>query len=108
MGIIMKYPSIDTFSSSGVEAINATNMISIISDCILQIYDKKGEEIFEAKDSTRKELSEFLEQLNSKQFVEVQNFFDTMPKLQHTVKVMNPKTKVESEVVLSGLNDFFA
>ena len=108
MGIIMKYPSIDTFSSSGVEAINATNMISIISDCILQIYDKKGEEIFEAKDSTRKELSEFLEQLNSKQFVEVQNFFDTMPKLQHTVKVMNPKTKKESEVVLSGLNDFFA
>ena len=108
MGIIMKYPSIDTFSTSGVEAINATNMISIISDCILQIYDKKGEEIFEAKDSTRKELSEFLEQLNSKQFVEVQNFFDTMPKLQHTVKVMNPKTKKESEVVLSGLNDFFA
>jgi len=73
----------------------------------LQIYDKKGEEIFEAKDSTQKELNDFIEQLNTKQFAEVQEFFDTMPKLQHTVKITNPKTKKESEIVLSGLNDFF-
>jgi len=73
----------------------------------LQIYDKKGEEIFEAKDSTQKELNDFIEQLNTKQFAEIQEFFDTMPKLTHTVKITNPKTKKESEIVLSGLNDFF-
>ena len=107
MGIIMTYPSIDTFSGTGADAITASNMTTVISACILQIYDKKGEEIFEAKDSTQKELTDFIEQLNTKQFQDVQKFFDTMPKLQHTVKITNPKTKKESEVVLSGLNDFF-
>jgi hypothetical protein len=107
MGIIMTYPSIDTFANTGAETITAANMITVISSCILQIYDKKGEEIFEAKDSTQKELNDFIEQLNTKQFAEVQEFFDTMPKLQHTVKITNPKTKKESEIVLSGLNDFF-
>ena len=107
MGIIMTYPSIDTFSNTGAETITAANMITVISSCILQIYDKKGEEIFEAKDSTQKELNDFIEQLNTKQFAEIQEFFDTMPKLQHTVKITNPKTKKESEIVLSGLNDFF-
>jgi hypothetical protein len=107
MGIIMTYPSIDTFSGTGADAITASNMTTVISACILQIYDKKGEEIFESKDSTQKELTDFIEQLNTKQFQDVQKFFDTMPKLQHTVKITNPKTKKESEVVLSGLNDFF-
>ena len=107
MGIIMTYPSIDTFSNTGAETITAANMITVISSCILQIYDKKGEEIFEAKDSTQKELNDFLEQLNTNQFQEVQKFFDTMPKLTHTVKIKNPKTKKESKIVLSGLNDFF-
>ena len=82
-------------------------MIDIIAACIEQIYDKKGEDIYEAKDSTRQELIDFVEQLNSKQFKEVQSFFDTMPKLKHKVKIENPKTKVKSEVVLTGLNDFF-
>ena len=107
MGIIMTYPSIDTFSGTGADAITASNMTTVISSCILQIYDKKGEEIFEAKDSTQKELTDFIEQLNTKQFTDVQKFFDTMPKLQHTVKITNPKTKKESKIVLSGLNDFF-
>ena len=108
MGIIMTYPSIDTFANTGAETITAANMITVISSCILQIYDKKGEEIFEAKDSTQKELNDFIEQLNTKQFAEIQEFFDTMPKLQHTVKIKNPKTKKESEIVLNGLNDFFS
>ena len=107
MGIVMTYPSIDTFANTGAETITAANMITVISSCILQIYDKKGEEIFEAKDSTQKELNDFIEQLNTKQFAEIQEFFDTMPKLTHTVKITNPKTKKESEIVLSGLNDFF-
>ena len=83
-------------------------MIDIIAMCIAQIYDKKGEEVYDAKDSTQQELIDFVEQLNSKQFLEVQKFFDTMPKLTHTVKIENPKTKKESEIVLNGLNDFFS
>jgi len=108
MGMIMTYPTLDSFGEYDGTVVNATNMIDIIALCITQIYDKKGEEIFEAKDSTKKELIEFIEQLNSQQFKDIQNFFDTMPKLKHTIKIKNPKTNVESEVVLSGLSDFFA
>jgi hypothetical protein len=108
MGIIMTYPTIDSFSGTGISAIDSSNMLEVIATCILQIYDKKGEEVFEAKDQTKKELNDFIEQLNTKQFQDVQKFFDTMPKLQHEVTVKNPKTKVENQVVLSGLNDFFA
>ena len=68
-------------------------MLDVIASCIAQIYDKKGEEVFDAKDSTQKELVDFVEQLNSKQFQDVQKFFDTMPKLTHTVTIENPKTK---------------
>jgi folate-dependent tRNA-U54 methylase TrmFO/GidA len=82
-------------------------MIEVISTCILQIYEQKGEKVYEAKDQTKKELGDFIEQLQSKHFKKVQQFFDTMPKLKHTIKVKNPKTKKESEIVLVGLNDFF-
>ena len=107
MGIIMTYPSIDSFADSGIQDINASNMIDVIGTCILQIYEKKGEKVYEAKDQTKKELTEFIEQLNTKQFQDVQKFFDTMPRLKHTIKIKNPKTKKTSEVTLSGLNDFF-
>ena len=107
MGIIMKYPSIDSFSKTGITDITASNMLDVIITCMLQIYDKGGEEVFEAKDSTKKELIEFIEQLNTKQFQDIQNFFDTMPKLKHTIKVKNPKTKKESNIILNGLSDFF-
>ena len=107
MGLIMKYPSIDSFSESGITNITANNMLDVIGSCILQIYDKKGEEVFEAKDQTKKELTEFVESLNTKQFQEVQKFFDTMPKLTLKITIENPKTKVKSDVVLQGLNDFF-
>jgi len=108
MGMIMTYPSIDSLSATGVTDITADNMLDVISACILQIYDKKGEEVFETKDQTKKEVSEFVESLNTKQFADVQKFFDTMPKLKHTVELENPKTGVKSEIVLQGLNDFFA
>ena len=107
MGMIMTYPTIDSFMNTGISEITSSNMLEVIATCILQIYDKKGEEVFDAKDQTKEELNDFIGQLNTKQFQEVQKFFDTMPKLQHTVVVKNPKTKVESEVVLNGLNDFF-
>jgi len=107
MGIYMQYPTVDTFGKSGMAQITATNMLDVISSCIFEIYDKKGEEVFQAKDSTKKELVDFIEQLSSKQFANIQDFFDTMPKLKHNITIKNPKTKVESEVVLSGLSDFF-
>ena len=108
MGMIMTYPNIDSFSDNGIQNINASNMLDVIGTCILQIYEDKGEKVYEAKDQTKKELVEFIEQLNTKQFQDVQKFFDTMPRLKHTIKVKNPKTKKTSDVTLSGLNDFFA
>jgi hypothetical protein len=108
MGVIMKYPTIDSFSAAGIAEINAENMLDVIVSCIAQIYDKGGEEVYDAKDSTKKELTEFIEQLNTQQFQDIQKFYDTMPKLKHTIKVKNPKTKKESKVTLTGLSDFFA
>ena len=107
MGMIMKYPTLELFNNLDASNINASNMIEIIAECIEQIYDKKGEDVYDAKDSTNQELIDFLESLNSKQFKEVQKFFDTMPRLTHTVTIENPKTKVKSDITLSGLNDFF-
>ena len=107
MGIIMQYPTIDSFMSGEFLTVTPDNMLDIVVGCVEQIYDKGGEEVHMAVDSTKKELLEFIEQLNTEQFKKVQEFFDTMPKLQHTVTVKNPKTKKESEIILTGLNDFF-
>ena len=108
MGMIMTYPTIDSFTDSGIQTIDANNMLDVIGSCILQIYEDKGEKVFQAKDQTKKELTEFIESMNTSQFKQVQAFFDTMPKLKHTIKVKNPKTKKTSDVKLTGLNDFFA
>jgi hypothetical protein len=108
MGMIMKYPTIDSFSESGIKDINPSNMLDVISTCILQIFEKKGEKVYDTKDQTKQELTEFIESLNTKQFKDVQNFFETMPKLKHDITIKNPKTKVESKITLAGLNDFFA
>ena len=107
MGIYMTYPTIDSFSTTGITDVTASNMLEVITTCVAQIYDKKGEDVFDAKDQTKEELVEFIEQLNTKQFRDVQKFFDTMPKLKHTVTIKNPKTEVETDVLLQGLNDFF-
>tara|TARA_Y100001936_G_C15997171_1_gene625758 strand:+ start:184 stop:897 length:714 start_codon:yes stop_codon:yes gene_type:complete len=107
MGMIMTYPTIDSFMDTGLEKITASNMLEVIGSCILQIYENNGEKVYEAKDQTKKELNDFIEQLSSSQFKQVQKFYDTMPKLKHTIKVKNPKTKKTSEITLQGLNDFF-
>ena len=107
MGMIMTYPTINSFTDTGIQQINANNMIDIVSSCILQIYEKKGEKVYDSKDQTKKELTEFVESMNTSQFKQVQAFFDTMPKLKHEVKIKNPKTKKESKITLTGLNDFF-
>ena len=107
MGMIMTYPTIDSFAESGIKDINASNMLDVISSCIIQIYEQDGKKTYDSKDQTKKELIEFIEQLNTKQFKDVQKFFETMPKLKHEITIKNPKTKVESKITLTGLNDFF-
>ena len=103
----MKYPSLDEFIKNNfdVDNIGVTESFDMIIACIDQIYNE--EESWTSADCTKKELSEFLDQLNSKQFKEIETFFDTMPKLSHTVKVVNPETKVESKILLEGLASFF-
>ena len=107
MGMIMKYPTIDSFKESGIRDINPNNMLEVISTCILQIYEEEGKKVYDTKDQTKKEVTDWIEQLNTKQFKDVQNFFDTMPKLKHEITIKNPKTKKESKIMLNGLNDFF-
>ena len=87
------------------DSINVDDTFDLISSCIEQVYSE--EESFEESDCTKKELYQFVEQLNSSQFKEIEKFFDNIPKLSHTVKVINPNTKKENEVVLEGLQSFF-
>jgi hypothetical protein len=77
----------------------------LVGSCIDKIYNQ--DEVWAAADCTKKEISDFLDSMNSSQFKEVENFFESMPKLSHTVKITNPNTKVESDIVLEGLASFF-
>jgi len=103
----MRYPSLNEFIKTNFTAtdMKVDDTFELIASCIDQVYSE--EESWTQNDCTKKELTEFLEQLNSSQFKEIEQFFDTMPKLSHKVKVMNPNTKVESEIVLEGLQNFF-
>jgi len=106
----LRYPSLEQFVENNFETADGTSEVgqslSMITSCIEMIYN--AEESWEASDYSKKELDEFIEQLNTKQFKEIEKFFTTMPKLSHTIVVKNPKTKVESEVVLEGLASFFS
>ena len=106
----LKYPSLNEFVKSNFDPndLNRSAMdqsFDLISTCIDKIYDQ--DEVWVAADCTKKEIKDFIESMNSAQFKQIENFFETMPKLSHTIKVTNPKTKVESEVVLEGLASFF-
>ena len=106
-GMIMKYPTLESFKESGIRDINPSNMLDVIGTCIMQIFEEEGKKTYDPKDQTKKEVTDFIEQLNTKQFKDVQNFFETMPKLKHEITIKNPKTKKESKITLTGLNDFF-
>jgi hypothetical protein len=106
----MKYPSLNEFiknnfdfSSNDVSSIEKS--FDIVSSCIDMVFN--ADECWAAADCTKKELNDWIETLTSQQFQEIEKFFNTMPKLAHTVKVTNPNTKVESEVILEGLTSFF-
>ena len=105
----MKYPSLsefikENFEFSG-ETSNVQQSFDVVASCIDMVYDQ--DDVWAASDCTKKELTEWVEGLSSHQFKQIETFFETMPKLSHTLKVKNPKTKVESEVALEGLASFF-
>ena len=102
----MKYPSMGEFVKSNFNVeMKVDDTFDMVCSCIEQVYSE--EESWAASDCTKKELLEFLEQLDSSQFKKIETFFETMPKLSHTFKVMNPNTKIESDITLEGLNAFF-
>ena len=105
----MKYPSLDQFIKNNFDMsgnVGIDQSFDLIASCVDKIYSE--EEVWVAADVTKKELVEFLEQMNSIQFKQIEKFFETMPKLSHEITFTNPKTKVESTVVLEGLSSFFA
>ena len=103
----MKYPSLDQFikANFNVTDVSVEDTFELIAGCIEQVYSE--EESWTAADCSKKELFDFLDQLSSKQFQEIEQFFETMPKLSHTVKVKNPNTGVTNDIVLEGLTSFF-
>jgi hypothetical protein len=105
----MKYPSLDQFIKNNFD-FSGSNLIDqsfdLVASCIDKVY--QGDEVWSCADVTQKELMEFLDQFNTQQFQQIEKFFETMPKLSHTVKIKNPKSGIESEVVLEGLANFFA
>ena len=105
----LKYPSLDEFIKNNFDFNDKNAMdqsFDLIAACIDKVYTE--DEVWATADCTKKEVKEFLESMNSQQFKEIEAFFETMPKLSHTIKVTNPKTKVKSDVVLEGLASFFA
>ena len=104
----MKYPSMEQFIDKNFETPTeekSENVFNMIISCIDMIFNE--EESWNASDQTKKELEDFIDQLNSKQFKMIEDFFSTMPKLSHTVKVKNPNTNVESTIRMEGLASFF-
>ena len=104
----LKYPSLDQFIKNNFDFNDKNAMdqsFDLIAACIDKVYTE--DEVWATADCTKKEVKEFLESMNSQQFKEIEAFFETMPKLSHTINVTNPNTKVESEVTLEGLASFF-
>ena len=110
MTLRMKYPSLNQFIENNFNTDDEETLVDktfrVVADCMDTIYT--GEDAWDAKDYTPQERMDFVEQLNSSQYKKVENFFSTMPKLSHTLKVKNPKTNVENSIKLEGLSAFFA
>ena len=105
LGIVMRYPTLKLVPMGIDKNMNADKIFNLMVSCIDHIYE--GDKVYPAKDSSKSELVEFFNNLNSAKFQLIKTFFDEMPKLRHTIKVTNPKTKKESEITFSGLQDFF-
>ena len=102
IGMTMKYPTVKDLVNYGGEKSNVKMTFDIIESCTVNIFDE--ENVYE--DFTKKELRDFFDQLSTENFTKIEEFFDSMPKLSHTIKVKNPNTGVESDIVLEGLQSF--
>ena len=106
LGLVLNYPSLGiTKAGFDVNKTDSDSMFNVICSCIDHIFE--GEKIYPAKDSTQKELKNFIESVTQKAFLDIKKFFETAPQLRHTVEVTNPKTNVKSKVTFRGLQDFF-
>jgi len=107
VSVVMKYPSMETFVKTNLSSNGtAEDVFEIAASCIEQVVE--GEDVYETKSFSKKEINDFLDSLDTAQFLKIQQFFETMPKLSHTIKVTNPNTDVTSDVVIEGLASFFA
>ena len=100
----MKYPDI-RFFNEGIEIENINSQLEIIARCVSQIVD--GEEVYQSEDMAAGELQEWLEELTSDKFAKINDFFNTMPKLSHDIKVKNTNNGQDFTITLEGLADFF-
>ena len=105
VGVIFDYPEINKIMKATGSKNDATATFEVIKSCVNQVYD--ADNVYTRNDMEDKELDEFIESMSHDQFMKVQSFFDTMPKVKHKITVKNPKTEVESDLVLEGLQDFF-
>ena len=103
-GVVMKYPSMDGFVQ-GQFSNKDFDVIDVIASSIDQIFQE--EEVYDESTTTKKEFVQFVESLTNSQLEKIQAFFETSPRLEHTFKVTNPNTGVESEYTLRGLQSFF-
>ena len=103
--MIMRYPNLNDMETSMQEDMNSEDMFSMIKRCVHEIRD--GEKIYNRVDISESELDEFIDNLTGDQLGEIIEFFDTMPKVQHSIEVVNPKTKKKGEVVIEGIQSFF-
>ena len=106
-GIVMRYPGFDQFMNTQIlqKSPTTTEVFDIVIDSVHQIFD--GEEVWEAGTTPRKEIADYVEGLTTKQFEKIQKFFITMPKLSHTITIVNPNTGIDSEYEIEGLVNFF-
>jgi len=104
--MVLAYPTIDSFDATqDAKTLKTQQLFDVIASVVYEIYD--GEICHKASDYTSEEMHKFLESLSTDVFIKIQTFFNTMPRLQHEVEVENPKTKVKSKIMLSGLQSFF-
>ena len=107
VGLTMRYPQLNMMAKQQIgETPTVEQTFDILGDCIENITE--GETVHERADFNDEELKTFLESLSTKQFQSIQDFFETMPKLQHTIELENPKTKVMNTITLEGMQSFFA
>ena len=106
LGVVFAYPTLDVSQvGENFNNMKTEDIFQVLISCVDHIFE--GEKIYPAKDSTKKELTDFFEDLNQDAFVEIRKFFDSIPQLKQEVEVENPKTKVKSIITFKGLRDFF-